>query len=135
MVSYAMVHTYEQSIPIMMTIWLLEFSPTPATLGIAVAIGYDFFGTEALPGGLLVDRYGSRILINAGLAGMSLSFITLSLAPGVIGVTLALALCGVAASFYHPAGLTLISNGVNARGQAFDYHGTAGNVGITWVLF
>ena len=130
MIGHAMVHTYELSIPILMTIWLLEFSTSAAILGVAVSIGYGLFGVGALPGGLLVDRFGPRHLISACLAGMGLSFVVLSIAPGVIGVTLALALWGVAASVYHPAGLTLISNGVADRGRGFAYHGMAGNVGI-----
>ena len=130
MIGHAMVHTYELSIPILMTIWLLEFSTSAAVLGAAVAIGYGLFGVGALPGGFLVDRFGSRILISLCLAGMGLSFLALSLAPGIVGVTIALALWGAAASVYHPAGLTLISNGTVDRGQAFAFHGMAGNVGI-----
>ncbi|AZH27146.1 MFS transporter [Haloplanus aerogenes] len=130
MVGHAMVHTYELSIPILMTVWLLEFSTTAAVLGVAAAVGYGLFGIGALPGGLLVDRFGSRVLISACLAGMGLSFLLLSLAPGVVGVTLALAVWGIAASVYHPAGLTLISNGIEERGRGFAYHGMAGNVGI-----
>ena len=130
MVAHAMVHIYELSIPILMTIWLLEFSTTAALLGTAVSVGYALFGVGALPGGLLVDRYGSRTLIVGCLAGMGASFLALSFAPGVLGVALALALWGASASIYHPAGLTLISNGVQERGRGFAYHGMAGNVGI-----
>lgn len=130
MIGHAMVHTYELSIPILMTVWLLEFSTTAAMLGIVVAVGYGLFGIGALPGGLLVDRFGPRALISTCLAGMGLSFLALSLAPSVAGIAVALALWGVAASVYHPAGLTLISNGVEERGRGFAYHGMAGNVGI-----
>jgi MFS family permease len=130
MIGHAMVHTYELSIPILMTIWLLEFSATAATLGVAVSIGYGVFGIGALPGGLLVDRLGSRLLISACLAGMGLSFLALSLTPGVLGVAVVLAVWGAAASVYHPAGLTLLSNGVEERGRGFAYHGMAGNAGI-----
>lgn len=130
MIGHAMVHTYELSIPILMTVWLLEFSTTAAMLGIVVAVGYGLFGVGALPGGLLVDRFGPRALISTCLAGMGLSFLALSLAPSVAGIAVALALWGVAASVYHPAGLTLISNGVEERGRGFAYHGMAGNVGI-----
>jgi MFS family permease len=130
MVGHAMVHVYELSIPILMTIWLLEFSTNAAVLGWAVAVGYGLFGAGALPGGLLVDRFGSRTLVSACLAGMGLAFLALSLAPDVAGVTVAVALWGVAASVYHPAGLTLISNGVRERGRGFAYHGMAGNAGI-----
>lgn len=130
MVGHAMVHTYELSIPILMTIWLLEFSTTTAALGIAVAIGYGLFGIGALPGGILVDKYGSRALIVVCLAGMGVSFLLLSVADGIVSTSLALAIWGIAASVYHPAGLTLISNGVSEHGRAFGYHGMAGNVGI-----
>lgn len=130
MAAHGMVHVYELSIPILMTIWLLEFSTTAALLGTVVAVGYGLFGIGALPGGLLVDRYGSRTLVVGCLAGMGLSFLVLSVAPGIGGIAVALALWGVSASVYHPAGLTLISNGVVDRGRGFAYHGMAGNVGI-----
>ena len=130
MISHSMVHIYELSVPILMTVWLVELSTTAAVLGTAAAVGYGLFGVGALPGGLLVDRLGSRRLIVACLVGMSVSFFVLSLAPGVAGITVALALWGLAASVYHPAGLTLISNGVEDRGRAFAYHGMAGNAGI-----
>lgn len=132
MVSHAMVHTYEMSIPILMTIWLLEFSVSAAVLGAAVTVGYGLFGVGALPGGVLVDRYGAKPLISVCLAGMGLSFLLLSFAPGIVGVTAALAVWGIAASVYHPAGLTLISNGVEERGVGFGYHGMAGNAGIAF---
>jgi len=130
MVGHGMVHIYELSIPILMTVWLVEFSVTSATLGTVVAVGYGLFGVGALPGGLLADRFGSRTLIVACLFGMSASFLVLGLAPGVAGITLALAIWGLAASVYHPSALSLISNGVDERGKAFAYHGAAGNVGI-----
>ncbi len=130
MVGHGLVHTYELSIPILMTVWLLEFSVTAATLGAVVTVGYGLFGIGALPGGMLVDRYGSRTLISACLVGMGISFGLLGLAPGIGGIALALAVWGVAASVYHPAGLALLSNGVTERGAGYAYHGMAGNVGI-----
>jgi len=130
MVGHAMVHIYELSVPVLMTVWLLEFSVTAALLGTAVSVGYALFGAGALPGGLLVDRYGPRALIVGCLTGMGLSFLALSLVPGVAGIAAALGLWGLSASVYHPAGLTLISNGVTERGRGFAYHGMAGNVGI-----
>ena len=130
MAGHAMVHTYELAVPILLTVWLVEFSATSATLGTVVAIGYGLFGVGALPGGLLVDRFGSQRLIIACLFGMGSAFVLLGLLPGVAGLTVALAVWGLAASVYHPAGLTLISNGAEARGAAFAYHGMAANVGI-----
>jgi MFS family permease len=140
MVGHAMVHTYELSIPIFVGIWLVEFDPvtlgpvtvgvTTATVGLAVTAGYGLFGAGALPAGVLVDRVGSRRLIAGCLFGMSASFLLLAVSPGLVSVTLALLVWGAAASVYHPAGLTLISTGVEERGTAFAYHGIAGNLGI-----
>jgi MFS family permease len=61
---------------------------------------------------------------------MAGSFLLLSLAPSMIFIALALMLWGVAASVYHPSGLTLISKGVTERGEGLAYHGIAGNLGI-----
>ncbi|WP_436910432.1 MFS transporter [Halosimplex marinum] len=130
MVGHGLVHTYELAVPILLTVWLVEFPVTSATLGSVVAVGYGLFGVGALPAGILVDRFGSRVLVVGCTLGMGLSFLLLSVLPGVVGIAVALALWGVAASVYHPAGLTLISKGVEQRGAAFAYHGMAGNAGI-----
>jgi MFS family permease len=58
------------------------------------------------------------------------SYLLLGIAPNMLVVALALVLWGVAASVYHPAGLSLISKGVNERGTGLAYHGIAGNLGI-----
>ncbi|WP_280536665.1 MFS transporter [Halopenitus sp. POP-27] len=134
MAGHGLVHVYELSIPILMTVWLAEFSVTAAVLGGVVTVGYGLFGVGALPGGLLADVFGSKRLIVGCLFGMGAAFFALALAPGLVGIALALAGWGIAASVYHPAGLALISNGVDPdrRGAAFGYHGMAGNVGIAF---
>jgi MFS family permease len=130
MVGHGLVHTYELSIPIFMTVWLSAFGVTEAALGTLVGAGYVLFGVGALPGGILADRFGARRLIAACLAGMGLSFVALGLAPGLWAVGGALVLWGAAASVYHPAALALISTGVQQRGRGLAWHGIAGNVGI-----
>ena len=128
--AHGLVHTYELSIPIFMTVWLTEFGVTEAVLGSLVGTGYFLFGAGALPGGVLADRFGSRRLIAACLAGMGGAFVLLGLAPGLWAVGGALLLWGAAASVYHPAGLSLISTGVQQRGRGLAWHGIGGNVGI-----
>jgi MFS family permease len=133
MLAHAMVHTYELSVPILVSIWLgpsVFPGATPATVGLAVTAGMTLFGLGALPAGVLADAYGSQRLIVACLVGMGLSFLALGMAPSVLLVAVALVLWGVAASVYHPSGLSLISKGVDDRGKGFAYHGMAGNLGI-----
>lgn len=140
MLAHGMVHTYELAIPIFVTIWLVEFSiidlgfttvqVTTASLGGVVTIGYGLFGLGALPGGVLVDRLGSRLLITSCLIGMGTSFLLLSISPNVVVIMFALVIWGLAASVYHPAGLSLITKGVDEQGTGLGYHGVAGNIGI-----
>ncbi|ELY38912.1 MFS transporter [Natronorubrum tibetense] len=132
MISHAVVHTYELSIPILMVIWLADFGLSTAILGTAVAVGYGLYGIGALPAGVLVDKFGSRELVLVCLAGMGGSFLLLSAAQGIVTITIAICVWGIAASVYHPAGLSLISTGVEQRGTGFAYHGMAGNFGIAF---
>ncbi|GAB3677304.1 MFS transporter [Halopiger thermotolerans] len=130
MAGHALVHWFETSIPIFLVVWLNEFNVDVALLGLIVALGYAPFGAGALPGGILADRYGPKRLILSCLGGMSLAFLLLSVGTSIYAVAVGLLLWGVAASVYHPAGLSLISTGVEARGTVFAWHGIAGNVGI-----
>jgi MFS family permease len=130
MTGHALVHWFETAIPILLVVWLAEFDVTIALLGLVVALGYAPFGIGALPGGILADRYGTKRLILACLAGMSLAFLVLALSTSIYAVAVGLLLWGIAASVYHPAGLALISTGVEERGTVFAWHGIAGNAGI-----
>ncbi|WP_418283936.1 MFS transporter [Halorubrum sp. DTA46] len=130
--SHGLVHTYELSIPILLTVWIAEFSTTAAALGLIVTIGYGLFGVGALPGGILVDRFGSKPLILACLGGMAGSFLLVSVAPNLLTLAVAIAVWGVTASVYHPAGLALISKSIDKRGTALGYHGIGGNLGIAF---
>ena len=128
--SHGLVHTYELSIPILLTVWIAEFSTTAATLGLLVTVGYGLFGAGALPGGILVDRFGSKPVIIACLLGMAGSFLLASLAPNLLTLGIAIAVWGITASVYHPAGLALLSKAIERRGTALGYHGIGGNLGI-----
>ena len=93
-------------------------------------IGYLLFGLGALPAGYLADRIGSRWIVLTSLAGTGAATIAAGLStPGPM-LAAALAALGLAASLYHPAGMSLISRGVRARGRALGLNGIAGNAGI-----
>lgn len=130
MIGHALVHTFELSIPVLIPAWIAEFGFTPSTIGLIAGAGYALFGFGSLPAGVASDVYRAKPMIVLCFAGMSLSFLGLGVAPGIFGITLALLLWGLAASIYHPVALSLISRGVDQRGQALGYHGIAGNVGV-----
>ncbi len=130
MAGHGLVHWFETAIPILLVVWIVEFEVSLALIGVVVALGYAPFGLGALPAGILTDRFGSRRVILVCLGGMSLAFLVVAAANGIVMLAAGLVLWGVAASMYHPAGLALISTGVRNRGTVFAYHGIAGNVGI-----
>jgi MFS family permease len=129
MLAHAMFHTYELSIPVFVTVWLETFSTSAAVFGGIVSVGYALVGIGALPSGILSDIYGSKLLVVGSMLGMGGGFLVLSLAPNAAFIGFALVLWGAGASLYHPAGLSLLSRGTHERGNAFAYHGAAGNVG------
>ncbi len=130
MAGHSLVHWFETSIPIFLVVWLAEFDVSVAVLALVLAPSYGLFGFGALPAGILADKYGPKRLVLACLAGMSAGFLVLALATDIALIAVGLLLWGLAASVYHPAGLSLISTGVEERGTVFAYHGIAGNVGI-----
>ncbi|GAB7020045.1 MFS transporter [Halostagnicola bangensis] len=130
MLAHALVHWFELAIPIFLVVWLDAFDVSVALVGLIVALGYAPFGLGALPAGLLADRYGPKRLVLVCLAGMSVTFVTLAFANSIYAVAASLLCWGIVASIYHPAGLALISTGVESRGTVFAWHGIAGNVGI-----
>lgn len=132
MLAHGIFHTYELSIPIFVVIWLETFDVSTAVLGGVVGVGYALIGVGALPSGLLADRYGSRSLIVASIVGMGVGFFLFSLAPNIVILGAALVVWGIAASLYHPAGLSLISRCAVDRGETFAYHGVGGNVGTAF---
>jgi MFS family permease len=61
---------------------------------------------------------------------MAGSFVLLGLSGSILSLAVAIAVWGIAASVYHPAGLALLSTRVERTGMAFGYHGIGGNIGI-----
>jgi len=88
------------------------------------------FGFAALPSGLLTDRLGSQRVLYLCLASAGLAAVLVGLSPNVWVLAIALAVLGLAIGLYHPAGISLIAQGVRQRGMALGLHGVAGNLGI-----
>lgn len=133
--SHAIVHTYELSIPIFITVWLAEFSTTKFTLGLVATIGYGLFGLGGIPAGVAADKYNPKNLLLVAVSIMGFAFILLGLSTNLVTLTLAVGVWGIAASIHHPSSLSLISRSVSKRGHSFAYHGMAGNFGIAFGPF
>jgi MFS transporter, FSR family, fosmidomycin resistance protein len=108
--------------------------PLEQVLGWSFA-GYLLFGLGALPAGLLTDRLGGRAMLIAAMAGMGVAAIAASEVPPGLPLAVCLAVLGLFGSIYHPAGMSLISKTMAARGRALGINGIFGNVAIATTPF
>ena len=92
--------------------------------------GYLLFGLGALPAGLIADRIGARIMLIIAMGGMGISALAAAEVEPGRPIAICLALMGLCGSIYHPAGMSLISHTIRARGRALGVNGMFGNVAI-----
>ena len=130
MASHGLVHTYMLLIPLMIPLWMEEFSVNESGIGLVATAAYLLFGLTALPSGFASDRLGSRGLIALSMGGAGLSLVLTYLTTDLVSLTLSLVLVGLFSGLYHPAGLSLVSRKMMEKERALGYHGAGGNIGI-----
>lgn len=105
-------------------------------LDMAHVIGLSFlmyllYGFSSLPWGVAADRFGAKpfmslFFLGAGLSALLAAYWTDT--PALF--SLALAGMGLFTGIYHPAGLGLVSKGMERMSLAMGYHGMFGNLGL-----
>ncbi len=86
------------------------------------------YGISQLPAGLAVDRFGSRILLTIGVAGVAFAGLLIGLSSNYIVMALLLVVMGLAGGGYHPSASPLVSASVRPeqRGKALGIHQVGG---------
>jgi MFS family permease len=108
------------------------------TAGVLIAcFGAGAFVSQPL-GGLLADRIGRRTTIIAGMTGSAVGFIALGLAPNLVAIGGAAALCGLAIDLYRPAVAAIVADIVPSenrpRAYGLLYWGLNIGVGVAAVV-
>lgn len=96
---------------------------------------YLLYGLSAVPVGLIADRWQAKRILLLGLLAMGLGLVLSGAATSTGAMAASLAVVGIGASAYHPAGLALISHTVQRRGRALAINGVFGNLGIVAAPF
>ena len=128
--AHGLTHYVELTYPTLAVIYAVEIGrPIEEVLGWSL-IGYMLLGFGALPAGYLADHLGSRLMVTTGLLMSGAAMLVAGLVPPGWPIVVCLAIVGLGASTYHPAGIGLISRTVSARGSALGINGIYGNAGI-----
>jgi MFS family permease len=83
------------------------------------------------PMGVLVDRFGAKKILLAGLCIGGSAFILVGLVPTYAGLIACTAIAGLANSVYHPCDYSILNSGIRESrlGRAFSIHTFAGFFG------
>lgn len=127
--AHGLIHVIELTYPALLTRIAAEFDVRAVILGAIASVFAWAFGGSAIPAGFLTDRLGSRRVLLYSFVGATVSLVLVGLSPNEWFLAATLALLGFCIGLYHPAGLSLMAQGVRQRGMALGLHGVAGNVG------
>lgn len=134
-VAHFLTHFYEIVFPALAIPLMLSLHMDLADVLKLGFLMYLLFGITALPAGLLADRLGSRRSLVVFFAGIGAASIAMAFSSTPRGMTLSLALIGLFAGIYHPAGMGLLTACVKKRGMALGINGVAGNMGFVMAPF
>ncbi|MCH7577635.1 MAG: MFS transporter [Chloroflexi bacterium] len=127
--AHALVHVIELTYPVLLTRIADDFGLRAVILGTIASVFAWAFGASAIPAGFLTDRLGSRRVLLYAFVGAAVSLVLVGISPNEWFLAATLALLGFCIGLYHPAGLSLMAQGVRQRGLALGFHGVAGNLG------
>ncbi|HEX5769298.1 MAG TPA: MFS transporter, partial [Burkholderiales bacterium] len=102
-----------------------------AALGFLVALFYTLSGLLQPLAGFVVDRYGARSVLLAGVACLVGSTLIMGFSTSYATLALGAALGGMGNSVFHPADFAILNARVSSArlGYAFSAHGVVGYVG------
>jgi MFS family permease len=133
-VAHGFSHFFQLCIPPLFPLLKDEFGVGYAALGAVLAVFYAVSGVLQTVAGFLVDRFGARVILLAGMALVSAGTLAAGLVPRYEWLFAVAVLAGLGNSVFHPADLALLNAKVDPQrlGPAFSVHGIAGNIG--WAL-
>lgn len=115
--------------------WLKDaFSVSYAQLGFLMTLFFVVSCAMQAASGFLVDRYGPRNILFAGLALISLAAFGMAASTSYEMLAVCAVIAGAGNAVFHPVDFTLLNHKVSAPrlGHAYSVHGLTGSLG--WAL-
>jgi FSR family fosmidomycin resistance protein-like MFS transporter len=132
--AHATSHLFHLLLPPLFPLLMPDFGFGYTEAGFLMTVFFAISGVGQALAGIVVDRYGARRVLMAGVSLLAASGLALSAAANYPMLLLAVALAGLGNSVFHPADFSLLNKKVSPTrlGHAFSVHGLSGNLG--WAL-
>lgn len=133
-VAHATSHLFHLLLPPLFPLLMPDFGFGYTEAGFLMTVFFAISGVGQAFAGIVVDRFGARRVLMAGVSLLAASGVALAAAANYPMLLLAVALAGIGNSVFHPADFSLLNKKVSpARlGYAFSVHGLSGNLG--WAI-
>ncbi|OHC66880.1 MAG: hypothetical protein A2040_19055 [Rhodocyclales bacterium GWA2_65_19] len=133
-VAHATSHLFHLLLPPLFPLLMPDFGFGYTEAGFLMTVFFAISGVGQAFAGIVVDRYGARRVLMAGVSLLAASGVALSAAVNYPMLLLAVALAGIGNSVFHPADFSLLNKKVSPGrlGYAFSVHGLSGNLG--WAI-
>ena len=133
-VAHATSHLFHLLLPPLFPLLMPDFGFGYTEAGFLMTVFFAISGLGQAFAGIVVDRYGARRVLMAGVSLLAASGVALSVAVNYPMLLLAVALAGIGNSVFHPADFSLLNKKVSPSrlGHAFSVHGLSGNLG--WAI-
>jgi len=132
--AHATSHLFHLLLPPLFPLLMPDFGFGYTEAGFLMTVFFAISGVGQAFAGIVVDRYGARRVLMAGVSLLAASGLALAAAANYPMLLLAVALAGLGNSVFHPADFSLLNKKVSPTrlGHAFSVHGLSGNLG--WAL-
>jgi MFS family permease len=132
--AHATSHVFHLLLPPLFPLLMVDFGFGYTEAGFLMTVFFVISGTGQAFAGILVDRYGARRVLMAGVGLLAASGLALAAAANYAMLLVAVVLAGLGNSIFHPADFSLLNQKVSPPrlGYAFSVHGLSGNLG--WAI-
>ncbi len=127
-----MSHCYSMMLPPLFPILHLELGVSYTALGLMLSLRSLLFGSMQLPAGILVDRFGARLILVLGFAIILTCYSLMAMSEAFWMVAAFFIMSGLGDAAIHPADYAIM-NGIVASsrmGRSFSAHIFGGSLGM-----
>ncbi|MDX1485933.1 MAG: MFS transporter, partial [Alphaproteobacteria bacterium] len=127
-----MSHCYSMMLPPLFPVLHMELGVSYTALGLMLSLRSLVFGSMQLPAGILVDRFGARLVLVCGFAIMLSCFSLMAMSHAYWVMAALFMLSGLGDAAIHPADYAIMNGTVSASrmGRSFSAHIFGGSMGM-----